>query len=58
MYELNAIFIFGNCEKKKILWKYVHALCIYQHKFSLQNVQLLFAMEKVSHLEKLKGDST
>lgn len=51
MYELNAVFIFGNCEKK-ILWKYKHALCIYHHNFHYQNVQhtivLLFAMVKVS----------
>lgn len=52
-------FLFLVTVKKKILWKYIHALRIYQHDFHYQNVQhtivLLFAMDKLVPFRKIEG---
>lgn len=52
---------FGNCEKK-ILWKYLHALYIYQHNFHYQNVQhsvvchgKVVSFRKIESAQHLKG---
>lgn len=54
-------FLFLVTVKKKILWKYIHALCIYQHKFSLQMYSYclpwkrLVSFRKIERTQHLKG---
>lgn len=49
MYELNAIFIFGNCEKKRYCGN-IYMPCVFINIIFITKMYsiLLFAMEKLS----------
>lgn len=56
VYELNAIFIFGNCEKKDTVEIYTCLVVFINIIYQMYSYCLLWKAE--SDLEKLKGHGT